>query len=275
MTNSLFAAVVQLCSRQNVEENLQRCWALIAEAAQRGAALVVLPENFAYIGQLRHKLQLAEPLSERDPGPILSSMREAARHHHVHLLLGGVPILSPEPGRFYNTAILLDPQGQILASYRKIHLFDIQIPGGAIFTESELVAPGDKPVVTPVLGQMLGFSICYDLRFPELYRELTQLGADILCVPAAFTLHTGKDHWIPLLRARAIENQCYVLAAGQHGAHSETRASFGKSCIIDPWGAVIAQASDGESIATAKLDFDYLNRIRRELPALTHRRLAC
>jgi deaminated glutathione amidase len=268
----IVAAVVQLCSRQQVAENLDTCARLIADAARRGAQLVVLPENFAYIGQLQHKLTLAEPLDADAPGPILSFMIARAREHRLHLLLGGVPIRSADPHRFHNTAILLDDEGRIRASYRKIHLFDIDIPG-TTFTESACVLPGDVVVTTEALGATLGLSICYDLRFPELYRALAAQGATVIAVPAAFTLHTGKDHWHALLRARAIENQCFVLAADQHGAHTDRRSSFGKSCVIDPWGAIVAQVSDGEGVAVAELDLDQLARVRRELPALTHRRL--
>jgi deaminated glutathione amidase len=266
----LCAAVIQMCSRQDVEQNLSVARALVEQAAARGAQLAVLPENFAYIRKLEHKVQIAESLSE--PGPILRAMQEAARATGLHLLLGGMPIRAERTDRFHNTAVLLDPRGHILASYRKIHLFDINLPG-VVFNESSLVMPGEEPVVTDLLGARLGFSICYDLRFPELYRELSRRGATVLAVPAAFTLHTGQDHWLPLLRARAIENQCYVLAAGQHGAHTESRTSYGKSCIIDPWGAVIAQVSDGDGVAAAMLDLEYLAKVRRELPALTHRRL--
>jgi predicted amidohydrolase len=268
----LTAAVIQMCSRQDVEQNLRVASALLEEAAARGAVLAVLPENFGYIGKLHEKVRLAEPLSESEAGPIVSRMQAVARSTGMHLLLGGTPIRSATPERFYNTSVLLDPRGHVLASYRKIHLFDINIPGVA-FTESECVLPGDSPVVAEALGLRLGLSICYDLRFPELYRELSSRGANVLCVPAAFTLHTGKDHWFPLLRARAIENQCYVLAAAQHGSHTETRRSYGKSCIIDPWGAVIAQVPDTDGVATAVLDLEYLGRVRRELPSLEHRRL--
>ena len=233
----------------------------------------VLSENFPYIGTLRKKVDLAEPLSDEAPGPILKRMKKLARREGIHLLLGGIPIQCERPDRFFNTAVLLDPEGCVVSSYRKIHLFDINIPGGAVFTESEYVLPGDQVVTTEVLGTVLGFSICYDLRFPELYRELAGRGAHIVGVPAAFTLHTGKDHWFPLLRARAIENQVYVLAAAQHGHHTDVRTSFGKACIVDPWGAVVAQAPEGDSVAVAELDLGYLEKVRRELPCLGHRRL--
>ena len=273
MANSTLAAVIQLCSRQDVADNLRRAAALVAEAAGRGAGLVVLPENFGYIHSLREKLDLAEPLSQEQPGPMVAAMITAAREHGVYLLIGGTPTRGPDPEHFYTTSILLDPAGTILASYRKMHLFDVKIPRGAMFTESDWVAPGADPVVADLPGFKLGLSICYDLRFPELYRRLVELGATVLAVPAAFTLHTGKDHWLPLLRARAIENQCYVLAAGQHGHHTEERTSYGKSCIIDPWGVVVAQASDQDGVALAELDLDYLERVRRELPCLSHRRV--
>ena len=273
MPRNITAAVAQICAGQDVQDNLQRAHELVTRAAQLGAQLVVLPENFAYIRALKDKVALAEPLDEEDPGPIMVAMMEAAREHGVHLLLGGTPVLSPEAGRFYNTAILLDPEGHAVATYRKIHLFDVRIPHGAMFTESEYVMAGDEPVVAPLLGNTLGLSICYDLRFPELYRRLVELGANILAVPAAFTLHTGKDHWLPLLRARAIENQCYVLAAGQHGRHTRERTSFGKSCIVDPWGAIIAQVPDQDGVAVAELDMEYLARVRSELPCLGHRRV--
>jgi predicted amidohydrolase len=274
MADTLIAAVVQLCARQDVQENLEKSSNLVARAAARGARLVLLPENFAYIRSLKDKLGLAEPMpGEGPPGPMLSAMIQAARDNGVYLVLGGTPIRSPDPGRFYNTSILLDPQGQVLACYRKIHLFDVNIPHGAVFTESDWVVPGDRPVTAQVLGRTLGFSICYDLRFPELYRQLTDRGAEVLLAPAAFTLHTGKEHWFPLLRTRAIESQCYLLAAAQQGHHAPGRDSFGHSCIVDPWGAIVAQAPDTDGIAVAELDFDYLARVRRELPALAHRRV--
>lgn len=272
-SSALTAAVVQLCSRQNVEENLNKTETLVEQAHQQGAQLVVLPENFPYIGRLAEKVRLAEPLAQDSPGPVLRRMIALARRLKLHLVLGGIPIVSERTDRFHNTSVLLDAEGRIRASYRKIHLFDINIPGGAVFTESDHVLPGEAVVTAEVLGATLGFSICYDLRFPELFRELTRRGATVVAVPAAFTLHTGKDHWLPLLQARAIENQVFVLAAAQHGRHTEQRTSYGKACIVDPWGAVLARCPDTDSVAVARLDLGYLQKVRRELPCLDHRRL--
>lgn len=273
MAQIIRAAVVQLCSQQDLHRNLERVRQLVQEAVERGAELVTIPENFCFIGDMDKKLALAEPLRDSDQGPILGTMSKLAHRHRIHLLLGGMPTPSTDPRRFHNTAVLLGARGQILASYHKIHLFDVNIPDGAVFRESEHVLAGNTVVTVPFAGTRIGLSICYDIRFPELYRRMAEQGATVCCVPAAFTLHTGKDHWLPLLRARAIENQMYVLAPAQHGRHGATRVSFGKSCIVDPWGAVIAQAADRDTVAVADLDLNYLAKVRRELPCLDHRRL--
>jgi deaminated glutathione amidase len=269
----LCAAVVQLCSREDVEENLARAGALVREAARRGATLVVLPENFAFLGPESASGRIAEELVDGAAGRVLGFLSGLARELGVHLLAGGTPERTVRADRHHNTALLLAPDGRIAARYRKIHLFDAEVPAGPSLLESRHVEPGAEPVVATVGDWVLGLSICYDLRFPELYRRLVELGATILAVPAAFTLQTGKDHWFPLLRARAIENQCYVLAAAQHGAHSKARSSYGKACIIDPWGAVVAQVPDKDGVALAVLERDHLERIRRDLPCLGHRRL--
>lgn len=272
MSLMISAAVVQMCAKQDVQRNLSTCESLVGRAAEQGAQLVVLPENFPFIGGLKEKLELAEPLSPERPGPIVNRMMGLAQQHRIHLVLGGIPVVSRQHDRFYNTAVVLDPQGHILASYRKIHLFDIDIPDGATFCESEYVLPGDEVVTTNMLGATFGLSICYDLRFPYLYQELTRRGAQVIFIPAAFTLHTGKDHWFPLLRARAIENQVYVLAAAQHGHHTPQRTSYGKACIIDPWGTIVAQAPDRDGVAMTTLDLDYLAQVRSQLPCLAHQR---
>lgn len=270
MNTTIQAAVVQLCTRQNVRENLDITVKLCESASSAGARLIVLPENFPYLGSLREKVKQAEVLGH---GPVQREMMALAARLNVYLVLGGIPIQAPETKHCFNTCVVLNPDGEMIAHYKKIHLFDIAIPDGPNFTESEFVAPGETPATCEIEGRQWGLTICYDLRFPELYRQLADRGAQACCVPAAFTLQTGKDHWLPLLRARAIENQFYVLAAGQWGAHSKTRTSYGKSCIIDPWGTVVAQVGEGPGFALATLDFDYLEDVRTMLPALKHRRL--
>ena len=263
------AAVVQMTSTADVERNLDAACALVELAARRGASFVGLPENFAY---LRSEGQPV-PEPQATDGPWVRRMAEQARRLELTLLLGSLPERVPDDGRVYNTSVLLGPDGTTLALYRKIHLFDIDLPGMEHLKESRAVRPGDEVVVaaTP-LGQV-GLSICYDVRFPELYRELARRGARVLCVPSAFTERTGKAHWEVLLRARAIENLAYVFAPAQVGQHGGGRASHGQAMIVDPWGTVVAQVPDGEGIALAELDFARLARLRRELPALAHTRL--
>jgi predicted amidohydrolase len=199
-------------------------------------------------------------------------MRQAAREHKVALVLGGMPE-AISATHVHNTAVYLDAGGEIRAIYRKIHLFDVAIPDGATYRESATVAPGSDVVVAETPWGGLGLSICYDVRFPELYRRLSAAGARMLTVPAAFTLHTGRDHWHPLLQARAIENLSFVLAAAQYGRHNAKRVTFGHACVVDPWGHVLAEVGDRVGVAVAELDFAYQDRLRRELPSLEHRRL--
>lgn len=268
------AACLQMTSRENVAENLAACARLAAEARQRGAELAVLPENFAFLGVgERDKLAVAETLDETRPGPILAALRAIARNESLWLVAGGMPERAEHKDKVYNTLIALSPEGRLVARYRKIHLFDVNIPGGAEFQESATVEPGDEPSLLETPWAKVGLSICYDVRFPELYRRLVAAGARLLVVPAAFTQHTGKDHWHVLLRARAIENQCYVLAAGQQGRHHDRRVTYGHSLIVDPWGTVVAEASDRECVVVAEIDLAFQDRIRRELPCLDHRRL--
>jgi predicted amidohydrolase len=250
------------------EANLARALALAAQAADRGAKLVGLPEMWEHIGPAREKT-FAGALDGAQLGPL----RELAAKRGIWLLAGSIAERAPG-GRIYNTAVLLSPQGAIAASYRKLHLFDVEIPDGAVYRESETVAPGDaRPKVIDVLGIKLGLSICYDLRFPELYRSLD---ADLLCVPAAFTAYTGRAHWEVLLRARAVENQAYAFApaqVGRIGPPSENRHAWGHACIIDPWGEVLADAGGTEQgIALAPIDPARLSQVRRDLPSLKHRR---
>jgi predicted amidohydrolase len=265
----VMAAVVQMTSTGDVEGNLAAAERLAGEAAARGARFISLPENFAY---LRSE---GEPVPEPQPldGPWVTRMRGLARGLGVTLLLGSLPERIAGERRVHNTSVLLGPDGTTLAVYRKIHLFDIDLPGLEHLKESRAVVPGSDLVVAQAPFGPVGLSICYDLRFPELYRQLSRRGARILAVPSAFTDRTGKDHWELLLRARAVENLAYVVAAAQVGVHGKGRASHGHALIVDPWGGLLAQVPDGEGVAVAELDFERQDRLRRELPALDHVRL--
>jgi predicted amidohydrolase len=275
--SDLVVAAVQMTSTDAVEANLERCRELVREAAAAGALLVGLPENFAYLGADQdHKAAIAEALpapgEAASSGPILTAMRELARTTGTWLLLGGFPERAASR-RIRNSAVLLSPDAEIAAVYRKVHLFDVDVPGGKSFRESETVEPGAEPIVAATPWGGLGLTVCYDLRFPELYRALAFGGARLIAVPSAFTLETGKDHWHVLLRARAIENQVYLFAPAQFGNHGGNRRSYGHALIVDPWGAVIAECGDHEGLALARLDLGYQDRIRTTFPALKHRRL--
>jgi len=268
----LVAAAVQMTSGGELGRNLDRAAELVLRARARGAELVVLPENFALLAEREEaKLQHADAIDP--PGEILSRMMEVARQAGAWVVLGGMPERAPEAGHVYNTCALLAPDGSLRDRYRKIHLFDVAIPDGATYHESKSVSPGDEVHVSATPWGGLGLSVCYDLRFPELYRAQSKAGAQMAVVPAAFTLHTGKDHWHVLVRARAIENQLFVIAAAQFGRHNAKRVTYGHSLIVDPWGTVLAEAGDGEGLAVAELDFDRLAEVRREVPCLQHRRL--
>ena len=266
----VMAAVVQMTSTTDVERNLSAAEALVGHAAARGASFVGLPENFAFLRSEGEPFPDAQPLD----GPWVQRMAALARRHSITLLLGSLPEKVAGDTRVRNTSVLLAPDGATLAVYRKIHLFDSDLPGMEHLKESRSVVPGDALAVVDTPAGRLGLSICYDLRFPELYRALARQGARVLCVPSAFTERTGKAHWEVLLRARAIENLAYVLAPAQVGHHGGGRRSHGQALVVDPWGSVVAQVPDGEGVALAELDFERLEKIRRELPALSHARLA-
>lgn len=262
-------AVCQLNSREDRAANLETAGQLLTRAAQAGADLAVLPEYTDYLGP-----GATAPAPEPLDGPYASYFAKAAAQHSMWVLAGSFHEQGPDPERTYNTSLVFDRTGELVAVYRKIHLYDVEIPGRVSYHESRSVAPGEELVAVQIDGIQLGLSICYDLRFPELYRRLaTDHGADVLVVPAAFMLHTGKDHWEVLLRARAIENQCYVLAAAQIGDHEPGRTCYGRSMVIDPWGTVLAQAPDQVGVTVAELDLDRLAQIRAELPSLANRRL--
>ncbi len=272
---TLRVAAVQLQSQDDVAQNLEECARQVGAAGREGAQLVVLPENFAYFGAEEGKRNVAEPLGDAThrAGAIQRALSEMARNSELHLVAGGFPESSLDAARPFNTALVYGPDGARVASYRKLHLFDVALQDGTTLAESSSTTPGDALVTFDIGAFRVGLSICYDLRFPELYRGLVSRGANVLLVPAAFTVHTGKDHWHPLLRARAIESQCYVIAAAQWGKHPRGRTTYGHSLVIDPWGTIVAEASDRVSFVSATLDLEYLERVRAAVPCLDHRRL--
>ncbi len=266
----LTVAAVQLCSTADVESNLAQAHTWAGRAVALGADLIALPENFGFLGSEAEKLAWAQRVED---SPFLASLRQLAREHKVAVLAGSIPERGPDAEHVYNTSVLIGRDGATLAAYRKIHLFDVDFGSTLSLRESSHVAAGDAPVVVELDGWRLGLSVCYDLRFAELYRRLGDLGAHLFTVPAAFTLHTGKDHWEVLLRARAIENQCFVLAPAQFGEHGPGRISWGKSMLVDPWGTCLAIAPERPGLAIATLSFADLEAVRAQLPVLRHHRL--
>lgn len=264
---TILAAAVQLQTGTDREANLQAALELIDRAADRGARFVALPENVDFMGPEEEKVAGAEPLD----GPTFRRLADKARERRIWLLAGTLAERAGA-GRIRNTSVLYGPDGDRIAVYRKIHLFDVDLPGGVAYRESAVVEPGSEPVVAALPWGRLGMSVCYDLRFPELYRHLAAAGAEVLAVPSAFTLHTGKDHWEVLLRARAIENTCYVVAPAQVGRHGK-RETWGHSMIVDPWGLVVARCSDGPGYCMAELSAPLLAKVRAQIPCLAHRRL--
>ena len=263
----LEVALVQLDARGDVAANIAAAVELADTAAAGGARLVALPEYLQYRGSDDGFRTSARPI----PGPHTEPFAEVARRHDAWILIGSTAETSADPDRPYNTSALIAPDGSLAATYRKIHLFDVDVDDGPSDTESARVTPGDRLVCVDVDGIAVGLSICYDLRFPELYRSLALAGASILTVPAAFTERTGRDHWEVLLRARAIENATYVLAPSQIGG-PPGQPAYGRSMVIDPWGTVVAQAPDAVTIVRADLDLDRVAQVRRGIPALANRR---
>jgi deaminated glutathione amidase len=270
MADRLRVACVQLNAVSEKDDNIERAERLVAQAAATGADLVMLPEKWTGIGPPDLIRAVAESL---DDGEATLAMREWAKRHGITLHGGSIVERRDGREKLSNTSVVIDPEGEITAVYRKIHLFDVQV-GGHVYRESETEEPGDKLVRTEVEGWKLGLTICYDLRFPELYRLLALEGCEALAVPAAFTLYTGKDHWEVLLRARAIENQCFVVAANQWGSYPDGKAAYGRSMIVDPWGIVLTQAPDGDGVISAELERGRIADVRRRLPALANRQPA-
>jgi len=259
-------AAVQLCAGTDKKANLDKAETLVAEAAGRGARLVVLPEVFSWRGGPGDELSGAEPV----PGPTAERCASWARRHRIHLLAGSLYEAVPGERKAHNTSLFFGPAGDLLARYRKIHLFDVEIPGQVHVRESAIFLPGREVVVVPTELGTIGLSICYDLRFPELYRELCRKGAQVVCAPSAFTFPTGSAHWEVLVRARAIENQVYMIAPDQVGTTPRGSTDYGDSIIADPWGVVLARAPARETVILAEVDLEYLTRVRREFPCLQH-----
>jgi nitrilase len=261
-----------MVSGADVGANLEAAGRLIGEAAGRGARLIVLPENFALMGH-REKDKLAHAEPDGD-GPLQAFLAAAAARHGVWLVGGTLPLATDDPGRVRAACLLFDERGRRVARYDKIHLFDVEVAAtGERYAESETIAPGDTPMVVDTPLGRLGLAVCYDLRFPELFRAMLDDGMELLALPAAFTATTGRAHWEVLLRARAIENLCYVVASAQGGDHPGDRATHGESMVIDPWGAVLERAGLGEAVVVGELDRTLLERTRRTFPALAHRRI--
>jgi len=265
-------AAVQLNVGADVEANLRQLGTQVRAAAREGARVIALPENALYMGPTEGRLALAGPLT---PGCLWVDALAALAHEVTcWLVVGGVPEASGDPQRPFNSAFVLSPTGEVTARYRKVHLFDIDLPGGPRLCESEHTTPGDRAVSTTIDGVGVGLTICYDLRFPELFRALmADHDVRVLCVPSAFTVPTGRAHWHALLRARAIENQCWVVAPAQVGVHPPgDRTTYGHTLIVDPWGEVVAELGEGVGFVSVDVDFARQDQLRGRLPALRHRR---
>ncbi len=262
------AAAIQMTSLPNLEKNLAEAAELIELAVRQGAELVSLPENFSFLGTEEEKITQAEAIAPQSE----KFLKTMAQRFQVTILGGGFPVPVNQT-RVYNTALLVDPSGNELARYQKVHLFDVNLPDGNTYNESSTVMAGTQlpPVYSSEQFGNLGLSVCYDVRFPELYRHLSLKGADVLFVPAAFTAYTGKDHWQVLIQARAIENTCYVIAPAQTGRHYAMRQTHGHATIVDPWGAILDDAGDKPGVAIAEINPDRLQQVRRQMPSLQHR----
>lgn len=263
-------AAVQMHSGDNLNQNLELAGRLLAESAADGCVLAVLPENFPLMGTHgKDKLEYAEELGA---GPIQEFLARMASENHLWIVSGSIPLRSSRVNRCYGATLVVDAEGATKSCYRKIHLFDVELPGhDESYRESASLTAGEDLIVQDTPVGCLGLSICYDLRFPELYRKLTEMGATVLSVPAAFTFVTGQAHWHTLLRARAIENLAYVIAPGQFGQHSDGRTTYGHSLIVDPWGRIVAEAAEGNCVITADLDPGLPKKLRQEFPTLDHR----
>lgn len=260
-------AVVQQNSTEDKEANISKALHFIDEAASKGANLVLLPEYVDYMGDDSRKLSIAEPI----PGPTSEAFAKKAKEHGIYLNCGSIAEAA-DGKRVYNTSLLFNDKGEIIAKYHKIHLYDAEFAGRFSEKESDSIIPGDELVTAETPFGKVGLTICYDMRFPELYRSLALQGCKIIFVPAAFPLYTGANHWEVLLRARAIENQCYIVAAGQYGTAKPNRTLYGNSMIINPWGTVAARAPEGEGIILADIDLEYVEQVRNNMQCFSHRK---
>jgi nitrilase len=265
-------ASIQMVSTPNLNENLELAASLIKSASDSGSKLVVLPEYFCLMGlKDTDKVKVREAVGS---GPIQERLSAIAQENNIYLVAGSIPLETQESNKVLNSSLVFNPLGERIARYDKIHLFGFQTEKER-YEESETIAPGSQPgqfqITVNEIDWRFGLSICYDLRFPELYRALGEVDCHI--IPAAFTYTTGKDHWEILLRARAIENQCYVLSSAQGGVHINQRRTWGDSMLIDPWGQILTNLPQGEGLITGTLSKDKLNEVRSKLPALKHRRL--
>lgn len=267
---SYIAAAVQMTSKPDLARNLNEAEELIDLAVRQGAELVSLPENFAFLGNEIDKIAQAKEIAAQSE----QFLKKMAQRFQITILGGGFPVpVNGNPEKAYNTASLVTPNGQEAAHYQKVHLFDVDVPDGNTYRESNTVMAGKTiPAIyeSENLGK-LGLSICYDVRFPEFYRYLSRQGADVLFIPAAFTAYTGKDHWQVLVQARAIENTCYVIAPAQTGNHYERRYTHGQAMIIDPWGVILADAGNAPGVAVAEINPQRLQQVRQQMPSLQHR----
>lgn len=274
MSGTRRVAAIQMASGPQVQANLLEAGRLIAEAAAGGAGLVVLPENFALMG-LEETDKVAQ--RERDgAGPMQDFLAQQAKRHRVWLVGGTVPLEAHAADKVRAACLVFDANGRRVARYDKLHLFDVRVVAtGERYTESETIEPGERTVVVDTPFGRLGLAVCYDLRFPELFRRLLDEGAELLAVPSAFTAATGRAHWSTLVRARAIENLCYTVAAAQGGYHLSGRETHGDTMIVDPWGTVLDHLPRGSGVVYADLDVDWLRATRRSFPVVDHRRLHC
>ena len=274
MSNTIKATAVQMASGPNIDANLLEAQRLVKEAAKEGSKLVVLPENFAYVGKrCSDILQIGEQAGH---GPLQDFLHKLAAKYKIWLVGGTIPLATEKSDKVRASCLTYNDKGEIVARYDKMHLFDVDlIDADESYAESKTFEAGDTPVVVESPFGNIGIAVCYDLRFPELFRNLADKGMDIIAMPAAFTAVTGKAHWEPLVRARAIENLSYMIAAAQGGYHISGRETHGQSMIVDPWGAVLAQVPRGSGYITSTLDLDLLKATRKNFPSLDHRRLRC